>query len=39
MIKDLIGKTLVKIEGGIGDDEMVFSTKEGPVYRMWHSQD
>jgi len=39
MIKDLIGKTLTKAEGGIGDDEMVFSTNEGPVYKMWHDQD
>lgn len=36
---DLLGKTLVRIDGGIaGSEEMRFYTQEARVYRMYHSQ-
>lgn len=37
-LKDLIGKTLTKVEQ-VGDDEIVFITNEGRRYRLYHSQD
>jgi hypothetical protein len=37
---DLIGKTLVKIEGAVnGNDEITFVTSGGEVFKMYHSQD
>ncbi|MCG3176948.1 MAG: hypothetical protein MOGMAGMI_01912 [Candidatus Omnitrophica bacterium] len=37
-LKDLIGKTLTKVEQ-VGDDEIVFITNEGKRYKLCHSQD
>ena len=44
MIKDcdfeiLKGKTLITIEGGIGDYEMIFTTIDGKQYSLYHDQD
>ena len=36
---ELIGKTLIKINGGVGDDEMVFIADDGHTYKMYHYQD
>ena len=38
-IEQLKGKTITKIEGEKGSDELIFHTKEGPSYRMHHYQD
>lgn len=35
----LKGKTLVEINGEVGDDEMVFTTSEGEKFRLFHMQD
>jgi hypothetical protein len=35
----LKGKTLSKVTGGVGDDEITFVTTEGETYRMLHNQD
>ena len=37
--EELKGKTLTKIIGGVGDEEMVFITKEGNEYKLYHPQD
>lgn len=37
-LKDLIGKTLTKVEQ-VGEDEIVFITNEGKRYKLYHSQD
>ena len=37
--EELKGKTLVKIDGKIGDDEMVFTTDSGSKYKLYHAQD
>ncbi len=34
----LIGKTLCKIKGGIGDETLDFITEDGEVYRQYHYQ-
>lgn len=39
ILKDLIGKTITKINSGPGDDEMSFETSCGDTYRMYHEQD
>lgn len=36
---ELFGKTLVSITGGVGDDEMVFVTDDGLVYKLHHDQE
>ena len=36
---ELLGKTLTKVDGGVGDDEIVFTTAEGDQYRLYHYQD
>jgi hypothetical protein len=35
----LLGKVLAKIEGGVGDDDMVFETTEGARFALYHAQD
>lgn len=32
------GKTLVAIEGSKDSDQLIFTTSDGEMYRMWHSQ-
>jgi hypothetical protein len=36
---ELLGKTLTKIEGKKGGEEIVFFTSDGQVYRLWHEED
>jgi hypothetical protein len=36
---DLVGKTLTRIDGAVGDEVMTFTTSEGERYRMAHDQD
>lgn len=38
-IKELIGKTLRKAMGKVGDDEIIFETTDGEKYKLYHSQD
>ncbi len=38
-MKILIGKTLTKIEGKIGDDQLIFHADDGTKFRMYHYQD
>jgi hypothetical protein len=35
---ELLGKTLVNIEGSVGDEEIIFTTLEGKHYRLFHKQ-
>jgi hypothetical protein len=37
--EDLKNKTIIKIIGGVGDEEMVFISDEGEKYKLYHSQD
>jgi hypothetical protein len=37
-LKDLIGKTLTKVEK-VSEDEIIFITNEGKRYKLYHSQD
>jgi len=39
MISELIGKALVKIEGGVGDGTITFESDEGEKWSMYHEQD
>lgn len=36
---DLIGKTITKITGGIGDSEMTFQVTSGETYKLYHYSD
>jgi len=36
---DLVGKTLVKVEGSKGDASIALTTSDGDGYYMWHQQD
>lgn len=36
--KELTGKTLVKIDGKVGEDEMVFYCDNGKKYTLYHDQ-
>jgi len=36
---DLVGKTLVKVEGSKGDESIALTTSDGDGYYMWHQQD
>jgi len=36
---DLVGKTLVSIEGGKGSEEILLKTSEGETYKQYHWQD
>lgn len=38
-LKDLIGKTLTKVEVLTDDDEIVFITNEGKRYKLYHKQE
>lgn len=37
--EDLLGKTLTSVTGDAGDDEVVFVTDDGTVYKLYHAQD
>lgn len=37
-ISDLVGKTLVSIDGGKNDESILFTCDTGEKYRMWHDQ-
>jgi len=37
--EELKGKTLIKIEGNVGNKEMFFTTSEDDRYKLYHSQD
>jgi len=37
--EDLLGKTLSKIIGGVGDAEMFFETETGELFKLFHEQD
>jgi len=37
--EELKGKTLIKITGVVGDEEMVFVCTDGSVYKLYHEQD
>ena len=37
--ENLKGKTLIAIDGKIGDDEMIFTVDNGEKYKLYHSQD
>lgn len=37
-VKDLMGQVIVDIKN-VNNDELLFQTKEGKVYRMYHDQD
>jgi hypothetical protein len=39
LFEDLQGKILIDIQGGVGDEEMVFTTSDGKKYRLYHYQD
>lgn len=39
IFEDLGGKIITKIEGGIGDSRMSFTTKDGEIYSLYHEQD
>ena len=36
---DLVGKTLTKIDGAVGEGAMAFYTTEGEVFSLYHEQD
>ena len=36
---DLIGETIIKVDGEVGDDEMIFTCASGKWFRLWHMQD
>lgn len=37
-LSDLLGKTMSKVET-VGDDELVFTTTDGRVFKLYHPQD
>lgn len=37
--KNLLGKTLSDVTGGVGDAEIVFTLDSGEMYRLYHEQD
>lgn len=37
--EDLNGKTLVNIDGNIGNDSMIFTTTNNEKYELFHYQD
>lgn len=38
-ITDLMGLTITDIQGGVGDESLTFTTKEGRLFRMYHDRD
>jgi hypothetical protein len=38
-IEALVGKTIVAIKGGAGDDRITFECSDGETFAMYHSQD
>lgn len=36
---DLVGKTLTKVEGKKGDDQIIFTADDGRKWQLWHQQD
>ena len=36
---ELVGKTLLSIEGGVGDEKITFRCDDGTTYAMYHDQD
>jgi hypothetical protein len=38
-IKQIVGKTIVDVAGGIGDEEIIFTCADGEKFRMYHWQD
>lgn len=38
-IEELIGKTLLRVDGAVGDDAIYFTTNDGQQYVMDHAQD
>lgn len=39
VFSDLVGKTIAKVTGAVGDEEVTFLTAEGETYRLYHCQD
>lgn len=39
VFEELLNKTMVSVEAGVGDDEMIFTTTEGKKYKFYHWQD
>ena len=37
--ESLKGKVLSKIEGSTGDEEMIFTSEDGEVFKMFYEQD
>ena len=35
----LLGKTLSKIEGAVGDEKMIFTTNEKEVFKLYYDHD
>ena len=38
-IKELLGKTMVSFNGGVGCSEIIFTTTDGEKYKFYHSQE
>lgn len=37
--KELVGETLSSVEGKVGDEEIIFTTKSGRKFKLYHIQD
>jgi hypothetical protein len=38
-ISDMVGLVMASVAGDVGDDEMVFTSRDGRVFKFYHSQD
>jgi hypothetical protein len=38
-VGDLVGRTLLRVEGEVGQDRITFFTDNGEEYALWHQQD
>lgn len=38
-IGGLVGKTIIEISGGVGNEAILFRASDGSLYKMYHSQD